>query len=100
MRARASYRTVEEGFRNLATIINNILDGKTGTATLLPNETETLAEDSRVGFNSNINLTPTTANAAAAVSTTYLHETGKGYFILRHGNAATENRQFRYTIEG
>lgn len=100
MRARQSYATTEEAIRQLSTIINTMQDGQNGELTLDAGTTQTTIEDSRAGFESNISLTPMTANAAAAVSTTYLTQTGKGFFVLAHGNAATTDRQFRYSIQG
>lgn len=100
MKARQAYSSTEEGFRQLATIINSMQDGNNGELTLTENVTETTVQDSRVGFGSNILLTPMTENAAAAVTNTYLFETGKGVFVLRHGSSAATDRQFRYSIEG
>lgn len=100
MRARTAYASAEEGFRQLATIINNIMDGRNGELTLVANETETTVQDSRVGFGSNIILTPMTASAAAALTTTYLEQTDKGLFVIKHGSDAATDRHFRYSIEG
>src|ERR1700704_1154729 len=60
--------------RQLAVVANNLLLGKsnnTGTLTLMANVATTTLTDSRIGANSTILLHPTTANAAAAMATTY-----------------------------
>lgn len=47
-------------------------------------------------------LFPQTANAAAAVATTYILKTeiGQGSFIIRHANAGTTDRDFSFLCIG
>ena len=98
MSARTSYRSTEEGFRQLATIINLIIKGKAGDATLTAAVTSTVINDSRIGIDSVITLTPTTANAAA--ESFYITNVTAGAFTINHANAASTDRAFKYTIEG
>lgn len=84
-------------------IVNNILRGQTnntGTVTLTPSVTTTTITDNRIGGSSGIYLQPTTANAAAALATTYLSTPGAGTVVINHANSAQVDRVFNYAILG
>ena len=100
MKARTSYSSWAEGFRQLATVINTFIDGRTGEVTLTTSSTTTTVSDSRVGINSKINLSPTTANAASEITTTYISSKTKESFTITHASNATADRTYDYTIEG
>ncbi len=87
----------------IATAVNELLKGRannTGTVTLKAGVTTTLVEDNL--FNSDMvpMLMPMTANAAAALATTYLSARSKGSFTLTHANSGTTDRTFLYVRWG
>ena len=81
MSDRRSYPIVEtfnanrrDWLSKIANVLNRALVGKlnnTGTVTLTANAASTTLTNSRIGANSVIILMPTTANAVAALPTTY-----------------------------
>lgn len=86
--------------RNEAT--NQLGEGRSnaiGSFTLTANVASTVVSDRRVGNDSTVTLQPTTANAAAALATTYWTCMG-GSFTLTHANNAQTDRTFRYAIQG
>ncbi|HAK62066.1 MAG TPA: hypothetical protein DCO82_02365 [Alphaproteobacteria bacterium] len=89
--------------RFFAEAVNNILNGRmdaVGEVTLAENAASTAVTDTRVVKNSAVILTPMTANAAAAIGTTYIPEAdyGTGTFTIRHANNPQTDRSFRYII--
>ncbi len=87
----------------LARAINNILKGKTnnvGEVTLTANAASTVVTDPRVGYYSVVTLSPTTANAAGAIATTYIATYGDGTFTITHANNAQVDKVFKYTVVG
>lgn len=94
---------VEEQVRRTVTAVNNVLRGKTnntGTVTLTANAASTALTDIRIGINSVIVLQPTTANAAAALATTYVGTPGDGTVTISHANNAQADKTFLYAIIG
>jgi len=93
-----------EWLRKVATRVNAILDGKTnntGSVTLTASTTTTTVTELRAGADSIILLSPTTANAATALATTYHSSTIAGAsFTLTHANNAETDRTFNYIIIG
>ena len=92
--------SVGDNPRNVANVVNNILDGKvnsTGSITLANSATTTTLSDDRIGGDSVILLMPTTSDA----STVTIHVTGrqKGPATLNHASATT-TRSFDYVIFG
>lgn len=73
-----------------------------GECTLAANETTTTVQATNCGPSSRIALTPRTANAAAALATTYIPEatTKEGQFVVHHANNAQIDRTFGYAIHG
>ena len=92
--------SVGDNPRNVANVVNNILDGKvnsTGSITLANSATTTTLSDDRIGGDSVILFMPTTSEA----STVTIHVTGrqKGQATLNHASATT-TRSFDYVIFG
>jgi len=93
----------EEWLRQIAFAVNLLIDGKSnalGEVTLSANASSTVVVDSRVGINSVINLMPKTANAASALSTTYISSRGTQTFTITHANNVQTDRAFEYAITG
>lgn len=99
-----SYPDNNEWLRLIADVVNNIVDGKinaTGSFTLTAGATSTVVSDRRCGTGSVVLITPTTANAAGAVATTYIPSTTvKNQFTVTHANTGTTDRTFNYAILG
>ena len=74
----------------------------TGTVTLAASATTTTVTDENCSSQSVIKLVPATANAAAAVATTYipLATITNGAFIIQHANNSQVDRTFAYAIQG
>lgn len=74
--------------------------GNTGSVTLQTGTANTAVSDPRVGANTVIHLMPTTLNAAAALSTTYISNRTAEAFTITHANTGTADRAYAYTILG
>lgn len=79
----------------LAQALNRLIAGLTvkGTVTLTAGTTATVVSDPRLGVESVVGLTPTTATAAA--ETPYV-TVASGQLTITHANAATLDRTFMY----
>lgn len=92
--------------RDLTSIVQSIRElweGRSdakGTCTLAAGATTTTVSATNCGVNSRILLSPTTANAAGALATTYVSAVAKGQFTLTHANAVSTDRTFFYAIQG
>lgn len=91
--------------RRIAEWANQVMGGKlnnVGTCTLTGGVASTSVVDARVGVNSFIGFTPTTANAASELGagTMYLKSTMKGVFTIKHANSASADRTFDFCILG
>ena len=101
-----SYRKLPEPGGNpraVAQVVNLLLDGKMnvkGSLTLTQNAGSTTVTDYRVGTNSAILLMPKTANASAAITSTYVEAVGQNEFTLSHSNNAQDDRNFDYVVLG
>lgn len=102
MKVPLRFADVNRWLEKIALAINVNDDGKTsnaGTVTLTASVTTTTVLDKRVGDDSGIYFSPTTANAAGEalwVST----KTAGTSFVITHANAATVDRTFNYIIVG
>lgn len=88
---------------DIASRVNEMIDGRSnaiGEVTLNPNDTSTTVDDLRVGVDSRILLMPTTPNAAAGITTTYIYTVTKQSFTIIHTNTAQIDRTFKYAIVG
>lgn len=86
--------------RELGAAINQIIDGKgnnTGSVTLTASAASTVVSNARVSEDSHISLTPTTANAATALTTTYV-TASNGSFTINHANNAQTDRTYTYSL--
>jgi len=91
--------------REVAQVVNNILDGKvnsTGSFTCTTSATSTVVTDFRAGKQSIILLMPTTANAASEVSngTIFISARNKQSFTVTHSNNSQADRSYGYAILG
>jgi len=88
---------------NLTDAINLLQDGRSnavGTVTLTANTTTTVVTDNKFESSMVVLLSPLTANAAAAIATTYVSARTKGSFTLTHANNAQVDRSFAYVRLG
>jgi len=93
----------EEHRREMALILNNLLDGKInakGSVTLSASLTSTTLADFRIGAASVILFMPTTANAATAMTSLFVSSRGDQTATLTHNSDAATDRTFAYTILG
>lgn len=100
---RIDHHDASEHRRELAERINDINKGKinvVSSVTLTISVTSTTLNDTRIGPNSFIGLMPTTANAAAALSTTYVSSRGDQTATITHANNAQADRTFVYAVLG
>jgi hypothetical protein len=93
--------------RNIIRVIRGIMQGKTnntGTVTLTANATTTTITFAagRLGQGTVILLSPTTANAAAALTNVYVssRNVASNTLTLTHSNTATLDRTFSYVLIG
>lgn len=84
-------------------MLEGLLNGHTrnqGSVTLTANATTTTVDDPAFESHQTILLSPLTANAAAAIGTTYVSARTKGQFVLTHANNAQTDKDFEYTYVG
>lgn len=97
----------ENLLRLLLRVVKGIMQGKTnntGTLTLTENSATTTVTFAagRIGSGTVLSLTPTTANAAGALSGLYVsgRDVSAGTLTLTHANTSTTDRTFAYTLVG
>ena len=103
--ARLFSTDLTEWIREVAGVANSLRDGKinaTGTVTLTANAATTTLSDVRIGRTTKVVLVPTTANAAAALATTYFTypNANTEAAVLNHANNAQSDRLFGYVLQG
>jgi len=84
-------------------VINRILAGKLnciGSVTLTANAATTTLTDVRIGGDSVVLLQAITANAAAALATTWFAAPGDGTVVINHANNAQADKTFNYAVIG
>lgn len=103
----ASFPTLAQGadIRRVVETVQNLLRGKLNavtTLTLAANVATTTLTDSRIGGESHIALTPTTANASAEIGagTIYVSARAKGSATVTHANNAQTDRSYSVLIIG
>lgn len=82
-------------------VVNLLVDGKhngIGSFTCAASATTTTVEDLRVGPESIVLLSPTSANSAS--ENIYVSAKNKQNFVVSHSNAASTDRTFDYIIIG
>lgn len=84
--------------------IRELIEGRSnaaGTVTLTANAAATTVTKGTINANAGVFLFPKTANAAAALATTYAAvATGGGSFVITHANNAQTDRTFYYVVIG
>ena len=103
--ARLFSTEINEWIREVASVANSLRDGKinaTGTVTLTANAATTTLSDRRIGRTTKVILIPTTANAAAAIATTYLTHPNASTeaAVINHANNAQVDKTFGYALLG
>lgn len=92
--------------RDMVSAVNQLIRGRSnaiGRVTLTANTTTTTITGELVNENAEIFLTPRTANAAAALGTTYASISriaGVNTVTITHANNAQTDRTFGYVILG
>ena len=71
-----------------------------GRVTLTAGATTTVVSFQNCSKDCEVFLSPRTANAAAALGTTYISSIVQGGFTITHANAATLDRTFAYECVG
>lgn len=92
----------ETSLRLLITSLQQLAAGRSnaiGTVTLAESATTTTVTDQNCAAVSAIVLTPQTANAAAALATSYV-TTANGSFVITHDSNTQSDRTFAYAICG
>jgi len=94
-----------EHFRKIATVVNNILNGKInslGDFSVTESAATTVVVDQRAGADSCILFMPTNAASATelASGSMYVSVRGSQTFTVTHTNSATTGRDFRYCVLG
>ena len=90
-------RSIRQAIRQLIQGRNNAY----GTVTLTAGATTTTVTASTINKGAGVVLCPTTANAAAAIPTTYVTvATNGGAFTITHANNAQTDRTFTYLVLG
>ena len=96
-----------EHLRKLAEAINRLYDGKinaTGTVTLTASQATTTLSDRRIGLNTKVYLTPTTANASAEIGAGAIYQTfpntTEGQAVINHANNSQSDRAFGFALHG
>jgi hypothetical protein len=93
----------EEHRRKLAEALIGVMDGKInaiGTLTLAASSATTTLRDKRIGLQSRIFFMPTTANAAAAITSLFVTGRGKQTATINHANNSQTDKTFDYVVLG
>ena len=72
----------------------------TGSFSLTAGTTTTTVTAQNCAVGSQVFLSPKTANAAAALATTYISSILNGSFVITHANAGTTDRTFGFVALG
>lgn len=89
--------------RKVVNMVRQMAEGRSnahGAVTLTANAATTTVSNMNVGPSSVIKFMPTTANAAAALATTYVGTVIAGSFTITHANNAQVDRIFTYAVQG
>lgn len=91
------------GWRRLVDAVFQLVEGRHNAAsrvTLTPNAALTVVSHPNCSLDCEPMLSPRTANAAAALATTYISSVDQGSFTIAHANNAQTDREFGYTVTG
>lgn len=92
--------------REVATAINQLAAGRSnavGRVTLTPSATSTTFTNANINEDAEVFLFPRTANAAAALATTYAsisRISGTNTVTITHASAVSTDRTFAYLVIG
>ena len=95
--------TQEKDLTRFATAIQQLYAGRSnagGSVTLTPGATSTVVNAPNCGPQSGVFLFQRTANAAAALATTFVSSVGKQTFTISHASNAQTDRTFFYVCIG
>ncbi len=86
-------------------VIRQLIEGRSnnvGFAVLNSTATSTLITAVTCGYNSIVQLTPTTAHAASQMPTTYVNSTDitPGQFYITHASTGQTDLRFMYSVHG
>ena len=98
-----SVSTAEKDPAKFAVAIQQLYAGRsnaTGTVTLAAGAASTVVNPPNCAPQSSVFLFPKTANAAAALATTFINSVGKQSFTISHANNAQTDRSFFYVCLG
>lgn len=87
----------------LVTAVNQIAKGRSlavGTVTLSAGATSTAVNFENCSSESQVFLTPRTANAAGALATTYISSVSNKSFTIAHSSSGTTDRTFGFEVRG
>jgi hypothetical protein len=96
----AGWQRAVDAIRQLVEGRHNAFGANNTELTLTPGAASTTVDHPNCGLDSVILLSPMTANAAAAIPTTYVSSVSLGSFTLAHANNAQIDRTFRFTVTG
>lgn len=98
-----SVSTQEKDLSKFAIAIQQLYAGRTngaGAVTLAPGAATTTVSAPNCAAQCAVLLFPKTANAAAALATTFINSVGKQSFTISHANNAQTDRSFFYVCLG
>lgn len=98
-----SVASTEKDPAKFAVAIQQLYSGRsysTGSVTLAAGATSTVVSAINCAPQSAVFLSPKTANAAAAIATTFISSVGKQTFTITHANSAQTDRSFFYDCRG
>lgn len=87
----------------IVSAVREIIEGRsnaTGRVALRAGQTTTVVIAVNCGKDSEVFLSPRTANAAAALPTTYISAVNQGSFTITHANAVSIDRTFGWEARG
>lgn len=87
----------------LVTAVLQLIRGRSnavGSITLSASATSTVVSFANCSSQSHVFLSPRTANAAAALATTYIASVTNKSFTIAHASAATTDRTFGFVVLG
>lgn len=97
-----SMEDTKQHVREIARVVNSLVRGQDGSSmsvTLTPSAATTSIIDSRISLQTCVSMMPTTADAAAALATTYI-TCAAGVATINHANNTQSDRTFTVSIHG
>lgn len=91
------------GWRRLVDAVIQLVEGRHNAAsrfTLTPGATTTIVNHPNCSKDCEPQFSARTANAAAALATTYISSVDQGSFTVTHANSAIADRVFGFTVTG